>query len=197
MTISPEEAGRAVEAAQRILDYWDIPNGRLPRAPHSKDEVEVARFVLSIAVPSSLVDDEDERGFTPSDYATTAEGLRGSEKMRKATASNQHNIILAALDRCALSLLSRAPKEDDRDARIAGLEALLCDAQAEVAALKHDIERHLAIASKLATEGERLRASLARMVADFGDVCDEGDMEAKAVIAEARAALSPQQESEG
>lgn len=51
--------------------------------------------------PSLLVDDEDERGFTPSDYAHTAELLRSSEPIRKAAASNNHNIILAALDLCA------------------------------------------------------------------------------------------------
>lgn len=51
--------------------------------------------------PSSLADDEDARGFTPSDYAHTAELLRSSEAIRKAAASNNHNIILAALDRCA------------------------------------------------------------------------------------------------
>ncbi len=54
-----------------------------------------------IPTPSSLVDDEDERGFTPSDYAHTAELLRSSEPIRKAAASNNHNIILAALDLCA------------------------------------------------------------------------------------------------
>ena len=54
--------------------------------------------------PSSLVDDEDERGFTPSDYAHTAALLRSSEAIRKATASNNHNVILAALDLCAQRL---------------------------------------------------------------------------------------------
>ncbi len=57
-------------------------------------------------MPSSLADDEDERGFTPSDYAHTAKLLRSSEPIRKATASNNHNIILAALDLCA----SRRPR---------------------------------------------------------------------------------------
>lgn len=52
-------------------------------------------------MPSSLCDDEDERGFTPSDYAHTAELLCSTESIRKATASNNHNIILAALYRCA------------------------------------------------------------------------------------------------
>lgn len=37
----------AREAAQRILDYWDIPAGRMSRAPHSQDEVLVARALLS------------------------------------------------------------------------------------------------------------------------------------------------------
>jgi len=37
----------AVEAARRILDYWDVPSGRMPRAPHSQDEVAVARALLS------------------------------------------------------------------------------------------------------------------------------------------------------
>lgn len=64
--------------------------------------------------PSSLVDDEDERGFTPSDYAYTAELLRSSnEKIVRATASNNYNIILAALDLCASgrNLLLDAAKE--------------------------------------------------------------------------------------
>jgi hypothetical protein len=43
----------------------------------------------------------------------------------------------------------------------------------------------------MAEENKRLRASLGRFVADFGDVCDEGDMEAKAVIAEARSLVEP------
>lgn len=38
----------AREAALRILDYWDIPRGRMPRAPHSQDEVLVAQTLLAM-----------------------------------------------------------------------------------------------------------------------------------------------------
>lgn len=44
MTTPPNPA---LEAAQRILDYWDIPSGRMPRAPHSQDEVMVARALIA------------------------------------------------------------------------------------------------------------------------------------------------------
>lgn len=52
--------------------------------------------------PSSLVDDEDERGFTPSDYADTLEDLQSNEEaLVKATLSNRWNVILGALIRCS------------------------------------------------------------------------------------------------
>jgi hypothetical protein len=38
----------SIEAARRILDYWDISTGRIPRAPHARAEVEVARAYLSL-----------------------------------------------------------------------------------------------------------------------------------------------------
>jgi hypothetical protein len=44
-----------------------------------------------------------------------------------------------------------------------GLEALLCDGQAEIVALKHDIARHVEICSQQAEEIERLRARVAAL----------------------------------
>lgn len=44
-----------------------------------------------------------------------------------------------------------------------GLEALLCDGQADIAALKHDIARHVEICSQQAEEIERLRARVAAL----------------------------------
>jgi hypothetical protein len=42
-----------------------------------------------------------EHGFTAGDFAHTAKLLRSTEEVRKASSSNNHNIILAALDRCS------------------------------------------------------------------------------------------------
>ncbi len=42
----------------------------------------------------------------------------------------------------------------------------ICALQGEIERLRHDIERHIAIASDLATENERLRAELAEVRPD-------------------------------
>ena len=42
----------------------------------------------------------------------------------------------------------------------------ICALQGEIERLRHDIERHIAIASELATENERLRAELTELRAD-------------------------------
>ena len=51
----------------------------------------------------------DERGFSPGDYEHTAKLLLSSENIRQAAASNNHNIILAALFRCAGIKLGEEP----------------------------------------------------------------------------------------
>jgi len=61
---------KAVEAAKRILDYWDVPNGRMPRAPHSQDEVAVARALLT----ASQARDEIVEGIKATFLASTIEG---------------------------------------------------------------------------------------------------------------------------
>ncbi len=46
--ISPERIAEDKAAAERILDYWDAPSGRVPRSPHSQDEIAVARAYLTL-----------------------------------------------------------------------------------------------------------------------------------------------------
>lgn len=103
---SPDFGGHFVRCTRCLGSLGlQFANKEDPR-PHLAEKWN-RRDAVDRPEPSSLVDDEDANGFTPSDYAYTAELLRSTEAIRKAAASNNHNIILAALDQCAVAPAAR------------------------------------------------------------------------------------------